>query len=138
MPDPFVPATVPGLPLTACVKGRVYKVYARSFAVVDLPPVHPFKLISPGETRVQYAVFDGKEFLGVRNKFGSTYLFPERHWDTGAPFGTVREVEDTGIDAPTGVALHEDDEELFKFMKAFPDLIAAGNVGAPRGRTEGR
>lgn len=31
-------------------------------------------------------------FMGIREKFGSEYLFEEFHYDTGAPFGTVRPV----------------------------------------------
>jgi hypothetical protein len=39
-------------------------------------------------------VFDGSGgFVGIREKFGSEYLFTEYHWDTGAPCGTVHPVE---------------------------------------------
>lgn len=42
-----------------------------------------------------FGVFDqtAKGFIGIREKFGTTYLFTEYHWDTGAPFGTVRPIE---------------------------------------------
>jgi len=33
-------------------------------------------------------------FVGIREKFGSFYLFTEFHYDTGAPFGTVRPHEE--------------------------------------------
>jgi hypothetical protein len=37
------------------------------------------------------AVYDGREgFIGIREKFGSTYLFTEYAWEQGPPFGTVR------------------------------------------------
>ena len=38
-----------------------------------------------------YGVFDITQngFIGIREKFGSRYLFVEYHWDTGEPFGTV-------------------------------------------------
>jgi hypothetical protein len=40
------------------------------------------------------ARFNGpkKEFIGIRTKFGSRYLFGEYHWDTGPPHGTVKPV----------------------------------------------
>jgi len=31
-----------------------------------------------------------KGFTISRDKFGANYLFDEFHWDTGAPFGTVK------------------------------------------------
>lgn len=36
-------------------------------------------------------VFDSKDgaFVGIREKFGSLYLFPEYHRDNGPPYGTV-------------------------------------------------
>lgn len=33
---------------------------------------------------------DRRGFVGIREKFGREYLFVEDHWDTGAPFGTVK------------------------------------------------
>gem|GEM_PF-3753959 len=70
-----------------CKKGRIYKIHSRNLG---------------------FGVFDGeKGFIGIREKFGDLYLFTEYHWDTGAPFGTVRPLEDTGIDLPEGMALSE-------------------------------
>jgi hypothetical protein len=38
-----------------------------------------------------------KGFIGIRVKFGSHYLFTEYHYDTGAPFGTVRPRAQIGV-----------------------------------------
>jgi hypothetical protein len=39
-------------------------------------------------------VWDGVSgFIGIREKFGNEYLFKEYHWDTGAPYGTVKPLE---------------------------------------------
>jgi hypothetical protein len=36
-------------------------------------------------------VYDGKGgFIGIREKFGDTYLFTEYGWEQGPPYGTVR------------------------------------------------
>jgi len=34
-----------------------------------------------------------KGFIGIREKFGDRFLFTEYHYDTGVPYGTVREAE---------------------------------------------
>lgn len=34
-----------------------------------------------------------KGFIGIRLKFNHEFLFTEYHWDTGAPFGTVKPIE---------------------------------------------
>lgn len=33
-------------------------------------------------------------FLGLRTKFGDTYVFEEFHWDNGPPYGTVKPDEE--------------------------------------------
>lgn len=33
-------------------------------------------------------------FSGIRTKFGDRYIFEEFHWDTGAPFGTVKPIKE--------------------------------------------
>tara|TARA_R110000823_G_scaffold261418_3_gene382144 strand:- start:229 stop:432 length:204 start_codon:yes stop_codon:yes gene_type:complete len=35
-------------------------------------------------------IWDGKEFHGVRSKFGQTFMDTEYHWDDGAPHGTAK------------------------------------------------
>lgn len=52
--------------------GVPYKVHARNF---------------------NEAVWNGKAFTGMREKFGDRYEFDEYHWDDGAPFGTVKPLE---------------------------------------------
>ena len=54
-----------------CIHGGLYKVDCRNFS---------------------YGVFNKKDssFIGIRHKFGYTYLFSEYHWDSGPPFGTAK------------------------------------------------
>lgn len=62
------------IPLDECEHQGFYRIRCRNF---------------------DYGVFNErtKGFVGIREKFGSTYLFTEYHWDTGAPFGTVTPIE---------------------------------------------
>lgn len=56
------------------------------------------------------AVYDGDlGFIGIREKFGSTFLFTEYAWEQGPPYGTVREEprELLGQVLP-GIAVSED------------------------------
>jgi hypothetical protein len=53
--------------------GRAYYVSARNFS---------------------YAIWDGKEFNGLRYKFGTWFMDKELHYDDGAPFGTVLPFEE--------------------------------------------
>ncbi len=46
-------------------------------------------------------------FLGIREKFGSRYVFEEYHQDNGPPYGTVCPLEDLGIDLPEDILLAE-------------------------------
>lgn len=73
---------------------------------VPLPECVPRRLYKLSSRNLRLGVFDGKTgFIGIREKFGHHYLFTEYHWDTGAPYGTVSGVVDTGIDMPVGVPL---------------------------------
>lgn len=60
--------------LKNCFHGWLYRIHSRNLAL---------------------GVFDKKKggFIGIREKFGSRYLFMEYHYDTGAPFGTVTPLE---------------------------------------------
>ncbi len=71
-PSPFNEPTF--IPMDKCIHRGFYKIYARNF---------------------DYGVYDEdkKCFYGIRFKFGETYIFPEYHWDTGAPHGTVQPLE---------------------------------------------
>jgi len=70
-------------------------------------------------------------FIGIREKFGSEFLFPEYHWDTGPPLGTARPLEVLGR-VPKRIRLKErflhddpnprkcywvENRELFRFLK---------------------
>lgn len=64
------------IPLTECQPGHVYKIMSRNLG---------------------HGVYDGAGgFIGIREKFGSQYLFTEYHWDQGPPFGTVHPETDLG------------------------------------------
>jgi predicted RNase H-like HicB family nuclease len=62
------------IPLSECKHGYLYRISSRNLA---------------------FGVFDSTKqgFVGIREKFGHRYLFTEFHYDTGAPFGTVRPKE---------------------------------------------
>ncbi len=67
--------------LQDCKHGWTYKIHSRNLVV---------------------GVFNKERngFVGIREKFGSRYLFMEYHWDTGAPHGTVkpeREIEECPV-----------------------------------------
>lgn len=75
------------IPLEKCKKGRVYRLNSRN---------------------LRYGVFDGKTgFIGIRQKWEDRYLFREYHWDADPRHGTVRAMEDTGIDVPETVEIKE-------------------------------
>jgi hypothetical protein len=62
------------IPLNRCKKGFLYKIHSRNLGV---------------------GVFNGKDgFIGIRTKFGNKFLFTEYHWDTGAPYGTAKPLEE--------------------------------------------
>lgn len=61
------------IPLEQCQKGGLYRIHSRNLC---------------------FGVFDGHGgFVGIREKFGSEYLFTEYHWDFDAYCGTVKPVE---------------------------------------------
>jgi len=35
-------------------------------------------------------MWDGEKFLYIRNKYGKYFLDTAKHWDEGAPYGTVK------------------------------------------------
>jgi len=73
------------IPMNECIPRRLYEIHCRNLIL---------------------GVYDGNEgFIGIREKFGSEYLFTEFHYDQGAPFGTVDGQIDTGIDLPENIEL---------------------------------
>lgn len=57
------------IPLSECEEGYLYRIDCRNLSL---------------------GVFNSKAgFIGIRDKWGSKFLFTEYHWDTGPPFGTV-------------------------------------------------
>jgi len=76
------------IPMEQCIRGRIYRVHCRNLAV---------------------AVYDGEGgFIGIRTKFGSRYLFTEFHWDKDPHLGTVKGMEDLGIDVPENIPVLDD------------------------------
>lgn len=69
--------------LEDCKDGNLYKINSRNLSL---------------------GIFIKEEngFVGIRQKFGQRYLFIEYHWDTGAPYGTVKPQNDLG-GTPFGV-----------------------------------
>jgi len=60
---------------------------------------------------LSYGVFDQNDggFIGIREKFGDTYLFREYHWDLGANnFGTVQPLKEIEI-LPDSIKLDENE-----------------------------
>lgn len=101
------------IPLEQCVNGRLYRIESRNLAV---------------------GVFVEKRsgFIGIREKFGSEYLFTEYHWDTGSPFGTVRPIELLDDKLPEGMSLDEsldDVDGVTGRPVAFDKPVAEGGRG---------
>lgn len=94
------------IPLSDCKHGWLYEIMSRNLTL--------------GVYRS-----DKKGFVGIREKFGQEYLFVEYHWDTGAPFGTVKPLRlmercpmkwlDEFFRGEDGKLL--DNGELFKWLK---------------------
>lgn len=43
------------------------------------------------------AIWNGKEFRGMRTKFGQTYEAGELHWDDDPHYGTVKPIKKLGV-----------------------------------------
>jgi hypothetical protein len=91
------------IPMSECIPRRVYELSSRNLIV---------------------GVWDAdtRGFIGIRKKFGATYLFTEFHWDTGPPFGTAMPIRVLDVELPDGIELSEDSKALFDFLQ---------NVGNP-------
>lgn len=90
-------ATDVWIPKEACIKGRLYILRSRNLPM---------------------GVYNGEGgFIGVREKFGTFFLFTEYHWDNGPPFGTVKPVSDTDVDLPAYIELRESFAEKQHDMK---------------------
>lgn len=69
------------IPLDQLIKGARYKGEGRNFSE---------------------AVWNGKGFIGMRNKFGDTYEFMELHWDSDPHYGTFAPLEILGKENSNG------------------------------------
>lgn len=100
------------IPLAECVEGRVYRLHSRN---LDLGVF----------------VSADRGFIGIREKFGSRYLFTEYHHDTGPPYGTATPLEDIG-EVPENINLverHGSIDQVTKRPVAFDKPIRGGGRG---------
>jgi hypothetical protein len=89
------------IPLPECVHGGLYRINSRN---------------------LRLGVFrqHSKGFVGIREKFGTHFLFEEYHWDTGEPFGTVCPQEFLEQCPLTELSENDwlsDNKELFDWLK---------------------
>ena len=61
------------LSLDECIDGGLYRLYGRNFQLGVYTKRH-------------------QGFIGIRHKFSFEFLDLEFHWDTGAPYGTVKPI----------------------------------------------
>jgi hypothetical protein len=74
------------IPLADCAFRYIYKVVSRNLT---------------------FTVYNGNGgFIGIREKWGTRYLFTEYHWDNGPPFGTVCPIEKMDV-LPEEILLRE-------------------------------
>lgn len=100
------------LPIAECVNGRIYRLQSRNLIV--------------GVYREET-----KGFIGIRRKFGHTYLFEEYHWDTGAPYGTAYPIEEVAV-LPDHIVSsemigEEHNDPLLTFLRPLEDPCRAKN-----------
>ena len=89
------------IPLDECKHGYVYRIHSRNLDI---------------------GVYDenDKGFIGIRTKFTMRYLFTEDHWDTGAPYGTVKPVECLHK-VPPNIEI-SDNDKLFEYLDTLKEL----------------
>jgi hypothetical protein len=77
------------IPLTECKPRKLYRLTSRNLTL---------------------GVFEAENrgFLGLRRKFGSTFVFEEYHWDCGPPYGTASPYEELPEELPAEIELKED------------------------------
>lgn len=86
------------IPMSECLQGHVYRIWARNFNV---------------------GVYDGDGgFIGLRTKFKNRFLFTEYHWERGNDFGTVKPYEDVGM-MPDWIDISDSSKELFNWLDQF-------------------
>ena len=92
------------IPLKDCKQGFLYKINSRNLA---------------------FGVFNEKVdgFVGIRTKFGVRYLFIEFHYETGAPFGTVRPEKELELCPILDLKEGASDGEFFKTNKELFDWL---------------
>lgn len=108
------------IPLDKCKERRLYRLRCRNLNV---------------------GVYNGHGgFIGIRCKFDQEYPFTEYHWDNGSPFGTVKPIEDLGMDLPEAIGLHETEPTVdsrtgrrVEFDRTELSLAEGGNGAGFRG-----
>lgn len=106
----------PFIPLDACKERRLYRIRSRN---------------------LRLGVFRERTggFLGLREKFGSIFVFEEFHWDTGEPFGTVQPVEELPESLPDSIVLEDSLGSMCGTCEA--DIEYRNYPDGPRPRTLG-
>ena len=84
--------------------GRIYRIQSRNL------------LVGAWNSRTQ-------GFIGVREKFGSLYLFEEYHSETGPPHGTARPIHPLGEEVVPEAELHEDSAFLFDLLRRLEEPV---------------
>ena len=85
------------IPLATCKHGWLYRIHSRNL---------DFVVFNQGTNG----------FIGIREKFGDRYLFTEFHYDAGAPYGTVKplqELEKVPDGIPVSTHLTHDLDDLW-------------------------
>ena len=72
--------------------------------IPNLVPRRLYRLQSRNLLMGVYRPDNMHEFLGIREKFGSLYVFGEHHWDQDF-YPTARPIEDLGVDLPDNILL---------------------------------
>jgi len=90
------------IPISECQDGYLYRIVARNggFGIYNA---------------------ENKSFTLSRFKFGDNFTFPEDHWDTGEPYGTVKPLEKME-EAPKGM----DDNETLAYLNAIEKEHGSG------------
>lgn len=75
---------------------------------IRIPDLVPRRLYRIRSRNLIFGVYNPEKngFLGIREKFGSRYVFEEHHWDQDY-YPTVKPIEDLGIDLPDDILLAE-------------------------------
>jgi len=101
------------IPKADCKDRKLYRIKSRNLAI------GVFRAATGG-------------FLGLRTKFGSTFVDEEFHWDNGEPYGTVDPQEELPEELPSGVPNEEDSSALRAWLQEMEARYPRGATRGPR------